>query len=91
MSGITQMKRCKKNIGTARINNSRYEKLLGIKIDLSSDDHIGNIYKKAGAKLRALTRVAQYINTEKKYWIRKAFFCHNLINALFHGCSTIAR
>ena len=43
------------------------EKLLGINIDckLSFDDHIGNICKKAGAKLNALTRVAQYMNTEK--------------------------
>ena len=56
------------NIGTARINNSKCEKLLGIKIDckLSFDDHIGNMCKKAGAKLNALTRVAQYMNTEKK-------------------------
>ena len=43
------------------------EKLLGINIDckLSFDDHIGKICKNAGAKLNALTRVAQYINTEK--------------------------
>ena len=55
------------NIGTARINNnSKCEKVLGIKIDckLSFDDHIGNICKKARAKLNALTRVAQYMNTE---------------------------
>ena len=34
------------NIGAARINISKCEKLLGIKIDrkLSFDDHIGNIY-----------------------------------------------
>ena len=56
------------NIGTAPINNRKCEKLLlGIKIDhkLSFDDHIGNMCKKAGAKLNALTRVAQYVNTEK--------------------------
>ena len=55
------------NIGTAPINNSKCEKLLGIKIDhkLSFDDHIGNMCKKAGVKLNALTRVAQYVNTEK--------------------------
>ena len=55
------------NIGTARINNSGCEKLLGIKIDckLSFDDHILNMCKKAGAKLNALTRVAQYMNTKK--------------------------
>ena len=53
------------NIGTACINNSKYEKLLGIKIDckLSSDYHIGNVYKKPAAKLNALTRVTQDMNT----------------------------
>ena len=30
--------------------------------------------KKAGAKLNALTRVAQYMNTEKKDLIMNAFF-----------------
>ena len=55
------------NIGTARIINSKCEKLLGIKIDckLSFDDHIGNICKKTGTKLNAFTRVAQYMNVEK--------------------------
>ena len=56
------------NIGTAGVNNIKCEKLLGVKIDckLIFDDHIGNICKKAGAKLNALTRVVQYVNTEKK-------------------------
>ena len=55
------------NIGTAYINNSKCEKLLGINIDckLSCNYHIENICKMASAKLNALTRVAQYINTEK--------------------------
>ena len=44
-----------------------YEKLLGINTDckLSFDDHVGNVCKKSGAKLNALTRLAQYMNTEK--------------------------
>ena len=52
------------NIGSARINNSECEKLLGTKIDckLSFEDHIGNICKKAGAKLNALSTVAQSLN-----------------------------
>ena len=60
----------------ARINNSKCEKLLGIKIDckLSFDDHIKNMCKKAGAKLNALTRVTQYMNTEKKRLIMMLFF-----------------
>ena len=64
------------NVGTFHINNSKYEKLLGIKIDckLKSDDHIGNTSKKAGAKFNALTRVAQYMNTEEKRLIMNAFF-----------------
>ena len=32
---------------------------------LRFDDRIGNVWKKAGAKLNALTRVAQYMNAEK--------------------------
>ena len=62
------MKRCKQiQVPPARINNSKCEKLLGLKIDykLSFDDHIGNMCKKAGAELNAYTRVTQYMNTEK--------------------------
>ena len=64
------------NISTARINNSKYEKLLDTEIDwkLSYDDHIGNICKKAGAKLYALTRVALYMNTEKSAKLWMLFF-----------------
>ena len=63
-------------IGTAHINNSKCEKLLGIKIDckLSFDNHIENMSKKANAKLNALTRIAQYMNTEIKRLIMNAFF-----------------
>ena len=44
-----------------------FEKLLGINNDckLRFDYHIGNICKKAGAKLNARIRVAQYMNAEK--------------------------
>ena len=79
------------NIGTARINNSKCEKLLGIKIDckLSFDHHIGNMCKKADEKLNALTRVAQYMNTEKKRLIVNIFFCQNFIIVLLPGCFTI--
>ena len=51
------------NIRTTQITNSKCEKLLGIKIDsnLNFKDHIGSIYKKAGAKLDALTRIANHM------------------------------
>ena len=61
------------NVGTARVNSSKCEKPLGIKTDckLSFYDHIGNICEKASAKLNALTKGAQCMNTEKK---REYFF-----------------
>ena len=64
------------NIGTARIDNSKYEKLLGIKIDckLNFGDHIGNMTKKPGVKLISLTRVAQYMNTKKALNYERFFF-----------------
>ena len=79
------------NIATAHKNNCKYEKLLGIKIDskLSFDDHIENMCKKAGAKLNALTRVTQYMNTEKKALNYDAFFRHKLIIVSLLGCSAI--
>ena len=46
---------------------------MNIDCKLSFDDHIGNICKKAGAKLNAFTRVA-HMNTEKQCLIMNAFF-----------------
>ena len=43
-------------------------------MEKSYDDHVRNICKKAGAKLNTLTRVAKYMNTEKKRSIMNAFF-----------------
>ena len=45
--------------------------------------------QKDGAKLIALTRVAQYMNTEKKRLSMNIFFRHNLIIVPLLGCSTI--
>ena len=64
---------------------------ININCKLSFDDHIRNIYKKAGVKLNALTRVAQYMNTEKKCLIMNAFFRHNLIIVPLLGCSRMSR
>ena len=51
------------NIGTTQITNSACEKSLGIKVDssLNFEYHIGNICKKAGAKLNVLTRIANHM------------------------------
>ena len=55
------------NIGTAQIENSKCQKLLGISIDskLTFEDHINRICKKAIAKLNALDRVSYYIDPLK--------------------------
>ena len=53
--------------GAALINSSKCEKLIDFKIDnkLTFDEDIRSIYKKASAKLNALSRVAKYICPEK--------------------------
>ena len=51
-------------IGTAQIENSSSEKLLGVTIDVkrSLEKHIQQIYAKTKAKLKALGRIASFIN-----------------------------
>ena len=58
------------------IENSRCEKLLGINIDskLSFDNHVKKLCDVASAKLKALTRVAPYLDTCKKKLLMNAFF-----------------
>ena len=68
------------------IKNSLQEKLLGIVIDnrltfephvidnrLTFEPHVKNVYKKAGQKLHALARVANYMDISKKCNIMNAF------------------
>ena len=53
------------NIGASQIINSNCERLLGIDIDckLSFENHINQICSKAGAKIKALARIAPSLNT----------------------------
>ena len=52
------------DIGAAQTENSKCQKLLGINIDsnLMFEDHINRIYKKASAKLNALSRISYYMD-----------------------------
>ena len=61
---------------TAQIENSFSKKLLGVTIDakLSLEKHIKQIYPKARAKLKALARIAPFMNIKKKRVLMKAFF-----------------
>ena len=57
------------------IKNSLQEKLLGIVIDnrLTLEPHVGNLCKKAGQKLHALARIANYMDIIKNHSIMNAF------------------
>ena len=50
------------------IKNSLQEKLLGIEKDnrLTFEPHVKNLCKKAGQKLHALARIANYMDIRKK-------------------------
>ena len=64
------------NIGTAQIENSKSQKLLGINIDskLTFEEHINRICKKASAKLNALGRISYYMSPLKRRLLVNAFF-----------------
>ena len=71
------------NIGTAQIENTQNEKLLGIKIHSkpSFGKHIQQICIKASAKLKALARITPFMNiTETKILMNSIF------NAQFSYC-----
>ena len=58
------------------IKNSRYEKLLGVKIDheLTFNSHITKICKETGQKMNTLCRIVPYINTEIQRTLLNIFF-----------------
>ena len=63
-------------IDTSQIENSSSKKLLGVTIDakLSFEKHIEQIYPKARAKLKALARIAPFMNFKKRKVLMKAYF-----------------
>ena len=58
------------------IKNSKFEKLLGIKLDskLNFNFDIHDIFQKAGQKLNAISRITPYMRFAKKRLIVNAFF-----------------
>ena len=75
------------------IKNSKFNKLLAIKLDskLNFNSHIHGICHKAGQKLNAISRITPYMDFEKRRLLVNAFFysqfnychfiwmCHNRI------------
>ena len=63
------------NIGQNKIWESRKQKLLGITIDrhLCFDEYVLNRCKKAGRKLRAVTRICTFVSLERRSTLMKSF------------------
>ena len=62
-------------IGNSKINESDYEKLLGVTFDkkLSFKKHVEDLYKKANQKLHALARLSNYIDPIKSEILMNSF------------------
>ena len=74
---------------TAKIDNNYTESekeqvLIGITIDsnLTFENHISNICKRASQKLNALARFAPYMNMQKKRIIMKSFIMCSIVDVL---------
>ena len=55
------------NVGKVYIKSRASVKLLGVKIDsnLTFNEHVSDICKKASRKLHALARISKYMNRDK--------------------------
>ena len=68
-----------------------YEKLLGVKVDheLSFDEHVSSLCKKASRKVNALSRIASYMTFDQRRLILNSFitshFSYCLIVRMFHS------
>ena len=81
-------------IETQKIKNSKFVKLVGIKLDskLNFNSRIHNICEKAGQKLNAISTITPYMDFAKRHLVVNAFFyskfnycqlvwmCHNRTN-----------
>ena len=63
------------HINDTNIDSCKVETLLGILIDnkFSFDQHVPSLCTKAGQKLHALSRIALFMNVEKRKLIMNAF------------------
>ena len=83
--------RSKAKIDNNYIESEKERVLLGITIDsnLTFENHINNICKKASQKLNALARVTPYINMQKRRIIMKSFvtsqFGYSPLIWMFHS------
>ena len=73
-------------IGNSKINESDYEKLLGVTFDkkLSFKKHVEDLYKKANQKLHALARLSTYIDP-----IKSEILMNSFIRSQFNYCPLV--
>ena len=78
-------------IETQKIKNSKFEKLLGIKLDskLNFNSHIHDICQKAGQELNAISRIAPYMGFAKRRLLVNAFSYSQFNNANLFRCVII--
>ena len=78
-------------IGNETVSNSKYEKLLGVKVDheLNFNEHVSSLCKKASQKLNALSRIASCMTFDQRRLILNSFitshFSYSPIAWLFHS------
>ena len=73
-------------IGNETVSNSKYEKLLGIKIDheLNFNEHVSSLCKKTTQKLTALSRIASCMSFGQRRLILNSFIASH-----FSYCPTV--
>ena len=78
-------------IGNETVSNSKYEKLLGVKVDheLNFNEHVSSLCKKASQKVNALSRIASYMTFDQRRLILNSFitshFSYCAIVWMFHS------
>ena len=79
------------NVNRFKIDKSDTEKLLGVKFakKLIFFDHISDLFKKAGRKTPALTRVTSYLGIGKKHILMTIFFTSHFSNCPLVGCAVV--
>ena len=90
---VSSNESCTAKIEHFSINNSTEEKLLGVKVDsnLSFENHVTSLCKKASQKLYALARISHYMDLNKRRNLMKSFitsqFSYCPLIRMFHSRS----
>ena len=78
-------------ISNETVSNSKYEKLLGVKVDheLNFNEHVSSLCKKASQKLNALSRIASCMTFDQRRLILNSFITSHFLYCpivwVFHG------